>query len=145
MSRSGAQAFYAQLSDKFNSGNINNLFGLDQFPPGDTEALVLASKMSLMQINLLQQLIMAGSTRGENTTLRSFAGTAANWMQVSGGEGGRRVDCVLWCGGGRGHVLGHRAGQQHSRQGRGHTAGGHVDGRGTSNECGPCSHHAACL
>lgn len=77
------QAFYRQLNDKFNSGNINNLFGLDQFPADDTEALVLAAKMSLLQVNLYQQLIMLGSAQGENSTLKAFAATAAAKIGVS--------------------------------------------------------------
>jgi hypothetical protein len=77
----GAQDLFTQLSHSFNNGNINNLFGLDQFPPGDTEALVLGAKMSLFQVNLYQQLIMLGSARGENATLKAFAATAAQKLQ----------------------------------------------------------------
>jgi hypothetical protein len=83
ISRDGVQAFYRQLNDKFNSGNINNLFGLDQFPADDTEALVLAAKMSLLQVNLYQQLILLGSAQGENSTLKAFAATAAAKIGVS--------------------------------------------------------------
>jgi hypothetical protein len=77
----GAQDFYIGLSHSFNGGNINNLFGLDQFALDDTEALVVSAKMSLLQVNIWQQLIMLGSPRGENATLKSFAATAAAKMQ----------------------------------------------------------------
>lgn len=77
----GAQAFYTTLYKKFNNGNTNNLFGLDQFDGDDTEALVLGAKMSLFQINLLQQLIMLGSAHYEDTMLKTFAATAAGKLQ----------------------------------------------------------------
>jgi hypothetical protein len=83
VSRDTVQDFYRQLNAIFNSGNINNLFGLDPFPADNTDALVLSAKMSLLQVNIYQQLIMLGSAQGENDTLKSFAATAAAKIGVS--------------------------------------------------------------
>jgi hypothetical protein len=82
-SNDDAITFYQTLNQEFNDGNINNLFGLDQFAADDTEALVLTAKMSLLQITIYQQLIMMGSTQGENTTMMAFAATAADRIGVS--------------------------------------------------------------
>jgi hypothetical protein len=77
----GVQEFYITQRAKFDSGDLDNLFGLDQFPLDDVQALVVGATMSLMQINMYEQLIMLGSPRGENATLKSFAGTAAAKLQ----------------------------------------------------------------
>lgn len=84
MSNQGVQDFYNKLNDVFNSGNVNNLDGLDPFPADDTDALVLTAKMSLLQVNIFQQLIMLGSAQGENSTLKAFAATAAGKIGVRG-------------------------------------------------------------
>ncbi len=83
ISRQGARDFFTAVSNKFNGGNINNLYGLNQFGPGDMESLVLGAKMTLLQINLYQQLIMLGSANGEMDTMKAFATEAANWLEVS--------------------------------------------------------------
>jgi hypothetical protein len=54
--------FYNRVNQGFNDGAINNLFGLDQFADDDTEALVLTAKMSLLQINIYQQVTICART-----------------------------------------------------------------------------------
>jgi hypothetical protein len=83
MSRSGAIDQYETWLGSFDSTNINGLYGLDQFAMDNTDALIVAAKMSLLHVNTLQQLIMLGSVRGENSTLKDVAGGAATWLNVS--------------------------------------------------------------
>lgn len=63
---------------------IKNFRALDQFT--DPGAILAYAKAALIKVTLLQQLIMLYAAEGGDTEVRTFAKTAADWLQASTGS-----------------------------------------------------------